>query len=765
MDKSPHHLTRATGVRYGVAILTVLLATVARMLLNPVVGASFPFATYFLAIMFVAWYGGLGPSLVALALGMLAAAYFFIPMEHSLTITSTENLVGLTLYLVVGMGLALLGEALHRAVRQAEQNALASGRTRELLAATLSSIGDAVIATDAEGRLTFLNPIAESLTGWQQKEATGQSLDEVFRIINEKTRAIVESPVTKVLREGVVVGLANHTILLAKDGRQTPIDDSGAPIKDPGGATVGVILVFRDVTVRKRREEALRASEERFSKAFSVSPLAMSISRFADRRFLDVNESFLHVTGYSREEVLGRSGPEMGIWPSSEERARVPRLNDRQGSLRKVECRLRLKSGEIHTFLLWAEVIEIGGEECVLTVMDDISERKQLEEQLLQAQKMEAVGRLAGGVAHDFNNLLTAIIGYSDLLLLQAEGSSRLRSNIEEIRKAGKRAAKLTSQLLAFSRKQVLQPKVIDLNEIVTDLSKMLQRLIGEDVELVCITKADLGQVKADPGQIEQILINLAVNARDAMPEGGKITMETGNVVLDEEYTRHHAKVSPGSYVMMAVSDSGHGMDLSTQSHIFEPFFTTKGPGKGTGLGLSTVYGIVKQSDGHIWVYSEPGHGTTFKVYFPRVDAEIDSLDSTHASLEPPQGSETILLVEDEEQVRELARIALEMSGYRVLEAADGVEALQRSAEHEGPIELLVTDVVMPQMSGRQLAEKMKVIRPGMRVLYMSGYTDDAIVHHGVLDSAAAFIQKPFSPREMARKVRDLLNEQRADSG
>ncbi|MGA9769106.1 MAG: CHASE3 domain-containing protein [Blastocatellia bacterium] len=661
------------------------------------------------------------------------------------------SLLAVTLLIVV------TANTMRELARQQKSEAIIREQ-REMLQVTLSSIGDAVIATDKEGCVTFINPVAESLTGYSREKALRKPLEEVFQIVNESTQERVENPAAKVLKQGTVVGLANHTVLISADGRQTPIDDSGAPIKDKEGAIVGVVMVFRDVTERRRNEDALRSSEARFSKAFSATPLAKSISRFSDRRFIDVNDSFLRVTGYSRDEVLGRTGLELGIWPTMDERERVPRIDDEHASIREVECRLRLKSGELHTFLLWAELIEIGGEKCVLTVMNDVSERKLLEEQLLQAQKMEAVGRLAGGVAHDFNNLLTAIIGYSDLLLQDIKGNEKLRANVQEIRKAGKRAATLTSQLLSFSRKQVMQPKLIDLNEIVTDLNRMLKRLIGEDIELVSLTRSKLGQVKADPGRIEQVLVNLAVNSRDAMPRGGQLTIETSNVWLDEEYARHHAEVSPGKYVMMAVSDTGCGMDSETMSHIFEPFFTTKEDGKGTGLGLATVYGIVKQSGGHIWIYSEPGQGTTFKIYFPRVIEEIDSFESSAHSMQSQSGTETLLLVEDDEQVRNLARMALETSGYIVLEAADGAEALEKSMEYNAMIELMVTDVIMPRMSGRELAEKMSQQRPGMKVLYMSGYTDNAIVHHGVLDSGVVFLQKPFSPGEICRKVREVLN-------
>ncbi len=380
------------------------------------------------------------------------------------------------------------------------------------------------------------------------------------------------------------------------------------------------------------------------------------------------------------------------------------------------------------------------------------------EEQLRQSQKMEAVGKLAGGVAHDFNNLLTAIICNSDLALRRVGHDEPMRRNLEGIKSSGERAASLTRQLLAFSRKQVLQPKVLNLNDVVVETNKMLRRLIGEDIDLLTVLEPSLGQVKADPGQIDQVLINLSVNARDAMPKGGKLIIETSNIYIDEEYARRHLSVRPGWYVMLIVTDTGCGMDAQTQERMFEPFFTTKEVGKGTGLGLSTVYGIVKQSGGNVWVYSEVGRGTTFKIYLPRTDQAVEQVEVSDAQDESPTGTETVLLVEDEEIVRRMAHEILLMNGYQVLESSHGAEALDTCRQHSGPIHLMLTDVVMPQMSGRELAEHAASLRPDMRVLYMSGYTDDSIVHHGVLDEGMAFIEKPFTPNSLARKVRAALD-------
>ncbi|MDQ2938789.1 MAG: PAS domain S-box protein, partial [Acidobacteriota bacterium] len=379
------------------------------------------------------------------------------------------------------------------------------------------------------------------------------------------------------------------------------------------------------------------------------------------------------------------------------------------------------------------------------------------EEQLRQSQKLEAIGQLAGGVAHDFNNLLTVIGGYSSIILAKLPQESPHRISVEEIKKASDRASSLTRQLLAFSRKQILQPKILDLNSIVSDLEKMVRRLIGEDIDLLALTDPDLGQVEADPGQIEQVLLNLIVNARDAMPAGGKLTIETGNAMLSEDYALRHAAIA-GPYVMLAVSDTGCGMAADLQAHVFEPFFTTKGAGKGTGLGLATVYGIVKQSGGNVWLYSELGKGTTFKIYLPRVDAMAADHQVSAGIVSAPKGTETLLLVEDEDQVRKIVQAILEDQGYDVISAANGEEALELAAQHDSEIHLMITDVVMPQMSGRELADRLADIRPRLKVLYMSGYTDDAIVRHGLLDAKLNFIQKPFDAATAARKVREVLD-------
>jgi PAS domain S-box-containing protein len=548
-----------------------------------------------------------------------------------------------------------------------------------------------------------------------------------------------------------------------KDGTLIDVAITSHPFAFAGRASE--LVLAHDVTEQKHAVEALQHEKE-YTEHIIASAPTLIVGIAPDGVTTFINRAVTSVTGYEPEEIVGQNWWRIN-YPATEY-VQVDRLLEEfeQGrAVANYEMSLTTKNGGKRT-ISWnsanrsnkqGEIVEVIG------IGVDITDRQQLEEQLRQSQKLEAVGQLAGGVAHDFNNLLTVITGYSDLTLRRLDNKSPFRSSLEEIKKAGERAASLTRQLLAFSRKQVLQPKVLKLNAIVADIDKMLRRLIGEDIDALTLLEPSLGQVKADPGQIEQVILNLAVNARDAMPQGGKLTIETANVYLDDQYARGHTTIQPGRYVMLSVSDTGCGIDAETQARMFEPFFTTKEQGKGTGLGLSTVYGIVKQSGGHLWVYSEVGKGTTFKIYLPRVDEVIESDEARDTLAELPQGRETVLLTEDEEQVRQMIRMILEMSGYCVLEASDGEEALAIYKQHEGEIDLVMTDVVMPQMSGRELAQSLEVLHPGIKVLYMSGYTDDAIVRHGLLDQEIAFLQKPFTPDVLIRKVREVLDVPHVD--
>jgi PAS domain S-box-containing protein len=507
----------------------------------------------------------------------------------------------------------------------------------------------------------------------------------------------------------------------------------------------------------------LAQSQQRLSAALEQTAESVIITDI-EGAIIYVNPAFERVSGYSCAEAIGQN-PRF-LKSGQQDAAFYADLWAAISAGQVWHGRLvnKKKDGTVYTEDATITPVrdESGAIVNYVGVKRDVTRELQLEEQYRQAQKMEAIGRLAGGVAHDFNNLLVVIIGYSELLLdRQLDAASPWRKYVEEIKKAAERAARLTRQLLVFSRQQVLQPEILELNTVVSHIEHMLRRLIGEDIDLITNLEPGLAQVQADAGQIEQIILNLAINARDAMPRGGKLTIQTANVELDETYTRQHVGVEPGPYVMLAVSDTGTGMDAATQARIFEPFFTTKEQGQGTGLGLATVYGIVKQSGGHVWVYSEPGRGTTFKIYLPRVPDTAPALEPEPSPPAMPSGAETVLVVEDEEAVRALARQVLEMHGYTVLEASHGGEALLLCEQRREPIHLLLTDVVMPHMSGQELAERLAAQHPEMKVLYMSGYTDQAIVHHGVLEPDLFYLQKPFSSNALVHKVRQVLDTPR----
>ncbi len=551
----------------------------------------------------------------------------------------------------------------------------------------------------------------------------------------------------------------------------------GVPLRTPA-ATIGVLVVQhyedenayteRDLEFlasvggqiamaieRKRSEEKIRESEARLRVLVEQLPAVLwTVGK--DLRFTSALGAGLTRLGLKPNQIVGISL--LDYFETSDQTFTPIAAHRRAIDGEPTTFHVEWKGG---SYACHVEPLrDAGGHlQGAICMALDITDRRQLEEQLRQSQKMEAVGRLAGGIAHDFNNLLMVIQGYADLLAERLPEDDPLRRNAEQIQTASQRATSLTRQLLAFSRKQMLAPKVISMQSILSDMEKILRRLIGEDIQLETSSAPDVGLIKADRSQIEQVILNLAVNARDAMPQGGRLTIESVNVELDASYARPPVVLAPGKYVMLAVTDNGCGMDAETQTHIFEPFFTTKEKGKGTGLGLATVYGIVKQSGGYVWVYSEPGRGTSFKIYLPRVEDDEKHGRDRRADLQAAQGgTETILLVEDERGVRELAREYLEMSGYTVIEAEDGHTALELAAMHAGTIHLLMTDVVMPGISGRELADRVRVIRPKINVLYMSGYTDQAVVHHGILDMDAVLLQKPFTLATLSSKLREILN-------
>jgi two-component system cell cycle sensor histidine kinase/response regulator CckA len=514
---------------------------------------------------------------------------------------------------------------------------------------------------------------------------------------------------------------------------------------------------IRDITQRKRTETELKQSQSQFRALFRNAPDAVLIAN--DRGvFVDANPAACTLLDLAHDQVMGRTirdfasvDSQASAWPMWEQFLKEGRINK--------TIQLQRADGTLMEVDFLATSNFLPG--LHFSMLHDVTERRKLEAQLRQSQKLESLGILAGGVAHDFNNLLTVITGYADLSLRGLDKAATLACNLEEIRKAAERAAWLTRQLLAFSRKQLLQPKILDLNMVIANIEKILSRLVGEDMEIRTLLDAELGRVKADPGQIEQVILNLVINARDSMSNGGEVTLETANVYLDEGYARCQGSVQPGWYVMLAVTDTGHGMDEETQKFIFEPFFTTKEQGKGTGLGLATVFQIIKQSGGNIWVHSQVGVGTTFKIYLPLVNEPVTATDQVPCAISFA-GTETILVAEDEEMVRNLTRESLTMHGYSVLEAVNGAEAMVVCQRHEGQIHLLITDVVMPGMSGIDLATLLTKSRPDTRVLYMSGYAATAVAERGILSGDVAFIEKPFTPDSLALKVREVLRTPRS---
>jgi two-component system cell cycle sensor histidine kinase/response regulator CckA len=633
-----------------------------------------------------------------------------------------------------GRPVGLRGVTIDITERKHAEEALRESEERYRVVAETAT--DVIITIDDHSTILFANRAVERVFGYALPELLG---NQITILMPEYLRHVHKAAVSRYIETGRKHINWESVQLngLHKSGREIPLELSfGEFSKDGRRFFTGIA---RDITERKRAEERLLQSEERYRLLFERNPQPMWVFDLESLSFLEVNDAAIHHYGYSREEFLA-----MTIEDLQYEHAGISKHKKKDGTIIDVE--------------IVAHELTFYGRQAQIVLAFDVTERKTLEEELRQSQKMEAVGRLAGGVAHDFNNLLTVINGYSELSLRRLQPDDALTFNLEEIKRAGSRAASLTRQLLAFSRKQVLQPKVLDLNEVISELEKMLQRLIGEDIDLRTALTPELRRVNADPGQIEQVIMNLVVNARDAMPNGGKLTIQTENVYLTEDYDRHRLAVKPGLYAMIAVSDNGSGMNDETKANIFEPFFTTKELGKGTGLGLSTVYGIVKQSMGTIWVYSEVGLGTTFKVYLPCVEGEFDDRQASQTRQVIALGSETILLVEDDEMVRGLTRTVLEQSGYKVIQAANGAEALLICEQYADPIHLLLTDVVMPGMSGRAVADRLKTLRPQMLVLYMSGYTDDAIVHHGVLNEGVNFIEKPFATAALARKVREVLD-------
>ena len=632
---------------------------------------------------------------------------------------------------------------------------------REFLKAVVETSPNPIFVKDSDGRFTLVNKAVELADGRSTQAILGKTEADLNGYHKEiQTFVQDDQEVLNTLKPKFI---PEEELTNPRTGETRLFQTIKVPLALPGNNGLHILGVATDITERKRTEQALRDAEERYRLLFESNPQAMWVYDRDTLEFLAVNGAAVIHYGYSREEFLSMTIKD--IRSEADIAVLLDNLSAESGLNLAGTWKHRKKDGTVVDVEIISHPLVFAGRNAKLVLANDITERKRAEdalretaEQLRQSQKLEGIGQLAGGIAHDFNNLLTVINGFCSLAMRGLQAEDPLFGNLKEIKKAGDRATSLTRQLLAFSRRQVLQPKILNLDSVVSDMEKMLRRLIGEHIDLRAVLEPALGSVKADPGQVEQIILNLVVNARDSMPHGGKLTIETDNVYLDEEYVKHHVGAQAGPHVMLAVSDTGRGMDQRTQARIFEPFFTTKEVGKGTGLGLSTVYGIVMQSGGNIWVYSELGRGTTFKIYLPRVDEGAQEYKRTSDLDHTLRGTETILLVEDEEMLRKLAHQTLSMYGYRVLDAANGDEALSLSRQHQGSIQLLLTDVIMPAMSGGEVAGRVLESRPETRVLFMSGYTDDAIVHQGVLDQSANFIQKPFAPDSLARKVREVLD-------
>ncbi len=639
-------------------------------------------------------------------------------------------------------------------------------RTEETLARmVLEQAPEAILITTADRNppgptIVYVNPAFTRLTGYSLEEVVGRS-PQILDGPNTKSSLV--NDLELMASEGKTVTW--RAVHYRKAGEEFQVEASVAPLRDASGLVTHYILILRDVTEQCRVEEALKQNERLLQHISDALPAVLFIYKLEQERLVYTSRESLAITGYPPSALTGGElAPEELLHPDDRPlvRQEMRKLrNSSEGFMVEVECRIQHQTGDWKWILLRTTVFDRfpdGSAKQLLGVAFDVTESRRLREQLVQSSKLESLGKLAGGVAHDFNNLLTVIQSYAEMAQSTVSEGNPAHAYLEQILKAAEQASNLTNQMLAFARRRVISPRVFHLNELVREAETFLQRLLPENIRLEMVLQPELWHVYADPTQIEQVLLNLAINARDAMPEGGVLTVETANVTLDEAYSARHAEVQAGEYVLLAVSDTGIGMDERTLARLFEPFFTTKETGKGTGLGLSTCYGIVKQAGGSIWVYSEPGKGTTFKVYLPRTQETAAGLPERPMRRRVIGGHETVLVVEDNDTVRDVAVAALEAQGYRVLQAANGAEALRLAESLEEPVHLLLTDVVMPGMSGAALAQQLQERYPYLKVLYTSGYTQNVIVHHGVLEEGIAFLPKPYRPADLAHRVREVLD-------
>jgi PAS domain S-box-containing protein len=638
-------------------------------------------------------------------------------------------------------------------------------RTEETLARmVLEQAPEAILITTADRNppgptIVYVNPAFTRLTGYSLEEVVGRS-PQILEGPNTRRSLLSE---LEMASDGNTVTW--RAVYYRKAGEEFQVEASVAPLRDASGPVTHYILILRDVTEQCRVEEALKQNERLLQHISDALPAVLFIYSLEQGRLVYASRESLAITGHLPGELTGgQMLVEEMLHPDDRPlvREEMRKLrNAAEGFMVEVECRIQHQTGDWKWILLRTTVFDRfpdGSAKQLLGVAFDVTESRRLREQLVQSSKLESLGKLAGGVAHDFNNLLTVIQSYAEMAQSALSDEHPAYSHVEQILKASEQASNLTNQMLAFARRRIISPRVFNVNELVREAETFLQRLLPENIQMKTVLEPNLWHVYADPTQIEQVLLNLAINARDAMPEGGVLTVETANLTLDEAYTARHAEVQAGEYVLLSVSDTGIGMDERTLARLFEPFFTTKETGKGTGLGLSTCYGIVKQTGGSIWVYSEPGKGTTFKVYLPRTQEAAAGLPERPMRRRVIGGHETVLVVEDNDAVRDVAVAALEAQGYRVLQAANGADALRLAESLEEPVHLLLTDVVMPGMSGAALAQQLQVRYPYLKVLYTSGYTQNVIVHHGVLEEGIAFLPKPYRPADLAHRVREVLD-------
>ncbi|MCG2831543.1 MAG: response regulator [Desulfobacteraceae bacterium] len=622
------------------------------------------------------------------------------------------------------------------------------------LSTILMSIGDAVVVTDANGNIQFMNDVSCFLTGWKREEAIGKTLVDIFNIVNEQTLKKVEDPVTKVIREGKVVGLANHTILISKDGTEIPIDDSGAPVKDEKGNIIGVVLVFHDIIERYEAEKKLQESEKRYRSLYEQALSGLYRSRISDGKILLANKIVADMLGYESVEELTKEFKFSEAY-SPERRLELIRILEQEGTLTDFEIEVKKKDGGKIDLIISAKIYPEDG--YIEGAMIDITERKHLESQVRQAQKMESIGTLAGGIAHDFNNLLMGIQGYASLMLNDLDPDHNHYNKLKNIEKQVKSGAELSAQLLGFARGGKYDVKPTHINKLLKKSAEMFGRT-KKEITIREKYAPDIWTVKVDRGQIEQVFLNLFINAWQAMPDAGDIYLETSNVVFSKSYTKPH-EVKPGKYVRISVTDTGIGMDKETASRVFDPFFTTKGVGRGTGLGLASAYGIIKNHGGMIHVYSEKGQGSTFNIYLPAIDAKAEPI-SFHDEEEVKTGNEeAILLVDDEAIILDVGKEILDVLGYKVFLASGGNEAIEIYKENKDKIALVILDMVMPGMGGGETYKSLKSINPDIKVMLSSGYNLGGeaaeIMKQGVND----FIQKPFTMTKLSHKIRNILEK------